>query len=681
MESHQKDHRHTNSLIQETSPYLLQHAHNPVDWYAWSDETLMRAKELNKPLLISIGYSACHWCHVMEGESFENDAVAAIMNAYFICIKVDKEERPDVDQLYMSAAQLITGSGGWPLNCFAFPDGRPFYAGTYFTKENWLRLLETINNEWETNRLKLEDYASKLLKGIKESSYISSVSGFVSNNKLINSQIDKSVAKWSEQFDHENGGMKKAPKFPLPNNYLFLLRYAEIRDNDPLKQHVHLTLKKMARGGIYDQLAGGFARYSVDALWKVPHFEKMLYDNMQLLELYSEAYRATNDREYLILIQDTAKFMINDFQNNQNLFYSALDADSEGVEGKFYVWTKDELEEVLGPLYKTAEVYFGIGSRGYWEDDNNILVRQSEQESIDELNSTIHILHMEVEDIKARLLDVRQKRTKPGLDDKCLTSWNGFAISAYCSVYKTAGVDDYKRSALLTAEAILKYQLKKDYSLFHSFKKRKSTIQGFLEDYASIIAGFLDVYHIEYDTKWLIHARNLLEYTLDNFYDDEQGMFVFTPHHQKDLVVRQVDYFDNVIPSSNSMMCRNLLRMSKIFNNIKYRSIALEMIDKIAPRIENYGSGFSNWMIAMLEAFGNYKEVVIVGDNAFDLASDINKSGYSPEITVFASKNSNELSIFEGRYVKDKTLIYVCKGSQCHTPVDSVEKALTIIKE
>ena len=671
------DNGNANDLVNETSPYLLQHAYNPVQWKPWNDDTLLLAKEANKPILVSIGYSACHWCHVMEHESFEDDDVAKIMNAHFICIKVDREERPDVDQLYMNAAQLITG-GGWPLNCFAFPDGRPFYAGTYYQKDKWLQLLETIQREWEENRDKLKDYADKLLQGIKSSSTIERVDGFVSNKEAVMELVDQSVSNWAKTFDHIEGGTNRAPKFPLPNNYQFLREYAVMRNNKPLERYVDLTLTKMARGGIYDQIGGGFARYAVDNKWKVPHFEKMLYDNGQLLELYADSYRNSNNAEYLQVIHQTITFLTTELLGPDGLFYSAYDADSDGVEGKYYVWTIDEINNLFPIDAEMVKSYFGLNERGYWEGNILILCRTSNREIEEAFDLNAGELETKVNAAINVLLDERSKRIKPGLDDKCLTNWNALTVSGLCAAYRATSKDAYRQQARDTMASILQHQLQENGSLLHSYKNGKSTINGFLEDYAAVVKALLDLYSVSHNVDYALQAKQLADYTLNHFYNDGAMMFQFTEHKANDLVAKQTDYFDNVIPSSNSIMCRNLLTLSQLFLDVRYRSISLEMLDLIAPRVSQYGSGFSNWMLAILDAFGDAKEVVVVGDDAVSFANAIDQKRKSNWLLV-ASVRGEGLPVVEGRWQEGKTLIYVCENNACLEPVESVEAALKLL--
>lgn len=670
----------SNDLIHETSPYLLQHASNPVDWKPWNENTLAKAKEEDKPILVSIGYSACHWCHVMEHESFENDEVAEVMNAHFVCIKVDREERPDVDQLYMNAAQLITGKGGWPLNCFTMPDGRPFHAGTYFPKENWMQVLKQVQAEFQNNRAKLNDYANRLVSGIEQTGAIVSDPKFNTQAENVLKQVDLSVIQWSQRFDNTHGGSTGAPKFPIPNNYSFLSRYAFHFENHPIDRFVDLSLTKMARGGIYDQIEGGFARYSVDALWKLPHFEKMLYDNGQLLEVYSERYKKTKNPQYLQVVHQTADFIKNELMTNDAAFYSAYDADSDGVEGKYYVWTKKELQDILGDDFALCEDYYSVNDSGYWEDGNYILLRGEPDAVMLKHSLTSMELESRVKQINEKLLKVRAKRIKPGLDDKSLTNWNGLMISGYVEAYKATGNEEYLSLAVASARFIVDHQLNDDNSLWHSYKNGLSTIHGFLEDYACVIKAFLDVYSATMEVIWAKLANQLCRFTLDHFYNAESGFFHFTSHDSSDLVVKNVDYFDNVIPSSNSMMCRNLIQLGRLYLNAGYQSIASEMLTKIAPKVSSYGSGFSNWMLAILDQYQVYNEVVVVGENAKSVVEEL-QALYLPNCLISGSEEGRGLPIFESRWIEGKTLIYVCHHNTCQAPIESVEEALRLLKK
>ncbi|MDP6908900.1 MAG: thioredoxin domain-containing protein, partial [Flavobacteriales bacterium] len=487
-----EEHPHTNALINETSPYLLQHAHNPVNWHPWSDESLKKAKTEQKPILVSIGYSACHWCHVMEHESFEDSVVAAYMNENFICIKVDREERPDVDQVYMNAVQLMTGRGGWPLNCFALPDGRPLYGGTYYPKKEWMDVMAQVVNIWKNQREKALEYAANLTNGVKQSELIQRNTN---EPKFSKSDLSSLVEKWSGLIDNKEGGPNRSPKFPLPNNYEFLLRYATLAQDKIMLDHVNLTLEKMAFGGIYDQVGGGFARYSTDELWKAPHFEKMLYDNGQLISLYSEAYQATGNILYKEVVEETLDFIQRELTSEQGAFYSALDADSEGEEGKFYVWKKDELQMLLGDDFEWVKDYYNINAKGLWENGNYILLRKTTDEEFAKKQGwTTEDVKQKVNKLNAKLLRERSKRVRPGLDDKQLTSWNALMLKGYTDAYRVFGKTDYLRTAIKSANFILKTQRKKDGGLWHNHKAGRSTINGFLEDYSFTIEALVSLY-------------------------------------------------------------------------------------------------------------------------------------------------------------------------------------------
>jgi uncharacterized protein len=677
------NYKYTNDLIHETSPYLLQHAHNPVNWHAWNDENLLEAKKLDKPLIISIGYSACHWCHVMEHESFEDDEVAKLMNDKFYCIKVDREERPDVDQVYMSAIQIITGSGGWPLNCFALPDGRPFHGGTYFRKADWLRVLSAVHEEFTVNRVKLEEFAQRLQIGIEANDEIPAKLDFETTSESYLKQIDTAIIQWSSTFDKNEGGTNRSPKFPLPNNYELLLRYAHQKNNKALLDHVHLTLKKMARGGIYDQIDGGFARYSVDGIWKVPHFEKMLYDNAQLLSLYALAYSLSKDEEYLRVIDQTSTFISNHFTDKSRAFYSAYDADSEGEEGKYYVWTKEELQAILGEDYYICEAYYNINAKGFWEHGNYILLRNEEDHQIAEkLNLSLTELQSKVRGINAKLTEIRAARIAPGLDDKSLTSWNAMTIRGLAEVYKATNDEKWLKLALDNARFLLEKQTVKDGSsiiLWHSYKNGRSTIAGFLEDYAQVINAYITLYQTTFNEKWVDRALQLTDYTLTNFYDGDKGFFNFTNHESTDLIHKSVELHDNVIPASNSIMCRNLIWLYKFTGKANYDSLAADMLFRVGPRFQDYPSGYSNWMMAAMDAHDDSYELVGVGAEAIKSMQGIMGS-YLPNVLMASSTKGSDGFIFLDRFKKGETLYYLCRNNSCLRPEKSIEAALANMK-
>ncbi len=674
-------HKYTNELINETSPYLLQHAHNPVNWMPWNDKTLELAKNENKLILISIGYAACHWCHVMEHESFEDSLVAQTMNSNFINIKVDREERPDVDQVYMNAVQLMTGSGGWPLNVVALPDGRPVWGGTYFKKDQWINVLEQLAKLHEKDPEKLLEYANKLEQGIKSMDMV------VLNKEepvFKTEYIDKVVNEWSKSFDHIKGGPNRAPKFMMPNNYHFLLRHAYQNDDKPLQKFVNLTLTKMALGGIYDQLGGGFSRYSVDNKWHVPHFEKMLYDNAQLVSLYSDAYLITKNELYKEVVYETLDFIEKELTSPEGVFYSSLDADSlnkndELEEGAFYVWQKEELKNLLKDDYEVFSNYYNVNNYGYWEHNNYVLIRdQEDEEFIKNLKLANEELKSKKTEWKQILIKEREKRSKPRLDDKTLTSWNALMIKGYVDAYRVFQDSSFLSIALKNANFILKKQINSEGSLFRNYKEGTSSINGYSIDYATTIDAFISLYQVSSDEKWLNSARNLTNYSFDNFYDESSNMFFFTSIKDPKLVTRNIDFRDNVIPSSNSIMAKNLFKLSHYFDNSNYSNTATRMLNNVKPEMATYGSGFSNWLDLMLNYSNPYFEVAIVGANAMQRTKELNEH-YIPNILIANSTKSGDLPLVKDRFLESETLIYVCVNNSCKLPVSSIDEALKLI--
>lgn len=677
-ESPKEDHLYTNALINETSPYLLQHAHNPVDWMPWGDEALEKAKAENKPLLISIGYSACHWCHVMEHESFEDTSVARIMNENFVCIKIDREERPDIDQIYMSAVQLMTGSGGWPLNCFATPDGRPFFGGTYFPKEKWLDVLDQLHTVYTTNPTKVEEYANQLTEGVKSSELIERVE---SEEEFSMSSFEEGLKNWKTVFDPSYGGNNRAPKFPIPNNYDFLLNYYYHSNDESIKDHVLLSLEKIAYGGIYDQIGGGFARYSTDLEWKVPHFEKMLYDNAQLLSLYSKAYQLNQNNLYKMVVAETVQFIEEELTAENGAFYSALDADSEGEEGKFYVWKEEELKQLLGADFEVAKAYFNINSYGLWEDENYVLIRdKSNEELVEELNMELAAFEEKVESIKAILKEKRAERVKPGLDDKSLTSWNALTIKGLADAYQVFGEKEYLDKALTNAKFILETQKKEDAGLWHSYKEGRSTINGYLEDYCFTIEAFVSLYESTFDESWLNEAKILADYTIKHFYDESSGLFFFTNNDDPKLIARKTEVSDNVIPSSNSSMAKGLFLLSKYFEEEQYKNISEQMLRNMVPQFNSYLPSYTNWGILLMQNSEPFYEVAICGEQAQQKALEINDHFKPNKILIGTSKDNSTLPLLELKWIEGQTTIYVCENKVCQLPVTETSKAIQQLK-
>ena len=676
-------HKFTNDLISESSPYLLQHAHNPVHWKAWNEASLQQAKKEKKLMIVSIGYAACHWCHVMEHESFEDSTVAAVMNKNFISVKVDREERPDVDQTYINAVQLMTGSAGWPLNVVTLPDGRPVWGGTYFRKKDWINALEQIQEIYKNEPEKLIAYANRLEEGIKSMDLIRLRTEIVD---FKNFPVEKITKDWSNRFDEKNGGFKGAPKFMMPNNLAFLLRQAVSEKDDKLLAQVTLTLDKMAFGGLYDQIGGGFARYSTDEKWHVPHFEKMLYDNAQLASLYSDAFLITQNPLYSDVVEETLDFISLEMTNDEGGFYSSLDADSNNEngaleEGAFYVFTSEELQKLLKDDFKIFKEYYNVNSYGKWEKDQYVLIRQKTDAEIEnEFDLTSEAFQQKKKSWKKILLTYRNQRAKPRLDDKTLTSWNALMLKGYVDAYKAFGKKKYFNSALKNADFISEKQLQENGALFHNYKDGKSSINGFLEDYAFTIDAFLELYQITLDEKWLQLSKKMTDYTITNFFDSEKHMFYFTSKEDPAIVSRNFEYRDNVIPASNSAMAKNLFLLSKYFENSDFEEISHQMLKNVSEEIMQYPSGFSNWLDLLLNFKNDFYEVVIVGKDVSEKAKQIN-THYLPNIIIAGSIGENNGPLFKNRFVPGETLIYVCKNNTCKLPIKDTKIAIELLNK
>lgn len=663
-----------NSLIHESSPYLQQHAYNPVNWIPWSEEVFEKAKQENKLVLISVGYSACHWCHVMEHESFEDEEIAAIMNKYFINVKVDREERPDVDQVYMTAVQLMTQRGGWPLNCFTLPDGRPVYGGTYFPKEQWANILQSLHHLFVNDPEKAEEYAARLHEGIVNSELIAvpqEPAPFEQQN------LHELVTRWKRQFDTMEGGNTRAPKFPLPNNYLFLLQYGTRFSDDQVLKHVELTLDKIAMGGIYDHVGGGFARYSVDMLWKVPHFEKMLYDNAQLISLYSHAYKVFKKPLYKRIVVQTIEWLQREMIHSEGCYYSAIDADSEGEEGKYYCWTLEEYQSVLSDDFAFASDLYSFNSRGYWEEGKYIPLRVlSDKELMSKYGLTDVELEERISSINELLRHERKKRVFPGIDDKSLTSWNALLATGLCDAYAAFGEEEYKHLAHKIVRWVKTHQLKTDFSLYRTRKDGKSTIDGFLEDYATVIQAFTRFYEITADEQYLLSAKQLTEYTISHFQHPDSKMFYFTPDSTT-LIARKMDINDNVIPASNSIMANNLWNLGLLFEQRTWLEDARQQLMNLYDGMEQYGSGYSNWAILLLNNTNRFYEVVISGDTSQQRISEWHQT-YAPHtITAY---NSEVIPLGKHKN-SEQNLFYICSETDgCLPPVSDLKDVLELIQ-
>lgn len=665
--------RPTNALAGETSPYLLQHQYNPVDWQPWGEEAFAKAKAENKLVLISIGYSACHWCHVMEHESFEDSTVAKVMNDNFVSIKVDREERPDVDQVYMNAVQLMTGKGGWPLNCFALPDGRPVFGGTYFENEQWLELLDQLHTTWSTNPEEVITYAERLTEGVKQSDLVQLEP---SETDFSQELLEETVEAWKPRLDYTEGGPNRSPKFPIPNNYLFLHRYGHLAGDQQILDQVYLTLDKMAYGGIYDQIRGGFARYSTDALWKAPHFEKMLYDNGQLLSLYSEGYQATQKQLYKDIVYQTYDWIIEEMMSDEGALYSALDADSEGEEGLFYVWTEEELKSVLGADFDFAQKLYNVNSKGRWEHGRYILLRDmSEEEFITKQGLGRDEFIETKARVDAALLKVREGRERPGLDDKTLTSWNALTISGLVDASLTFDEEKFLETAIKNAEFLWKQQHREDGGLYHSYKEGRATINGYLEDYSFLAQAFISLYQATFDEVWLERALELTDYVLVHFSDDESKMFFFTSDEDPPLITRKMEVDDNVTPASNSSMAHVLHNLGTYYDRRDLLDRSLTMLNNMKARIPEYGGGYSNWASLMLQEVHPYYEIAILGSDPSQEVRGFATEFIPNKLFMGADNENSKLPLLEYKYVEGEKMIYVCVNKSCKLPVATVAEA------
>ena len=677
----EKDSNMSNNLINETSPYLLQHAYNPVNWNPWNKKYLEQAKKENKLVIISIGYSSCHWCHVMERESFEDSLAASLMNEKFISIKVDREERPDVDQVYMNAVQLMTGSGGWPLNVVALPDGRPIWGGTYFSKDQWINALTQISNIYTKEPERFINYANTLEKGIKSLDVINT-----DENKaeIGFEELEKYIENIASKIDKNHGGFSGAPKFMMPNNIHLLLRTGHQNNDKAILDLVNLTLEKMAYGGVYDQIGGGFSRYSTDEKWHIPHFEKMLYDNAQLISLYSDAYLITKNESYKNVVYETINFVLQELTDSNGGFYSSIDADSKSLdgeekEGAYYIWTESELRSLLKDEFKLFADYYNINKYGYWEDENYVLIKnRSDVEFSKEFNVSKEDIIKKKNVWKNILIRERSKRARPNIDDKILASWSGLMINGLVDAYSVFEEEKFINAANSCAEFILENMIKSDGGLYHSHKDGTSKINGYLEDYSAVIQAFLNLYENTLNEKWLNTADGLMKYTYDNFYNTETDMFFFTSKLDDKLISRTVEFRDNVIPSSNSIMANNLFKLSHYYDSSKYLDTSLSMVKNISDQIEVYPNGFSNWMNLMLNLNKNFYEIAIVGDNAIKKINELNKN-YLPNKIVVGSFGDNSLPLLKNRYIEGETMIYVCVKKACKMPVKTIKEALKLI--
>ena len=675
------EHTHTNRLIDETSPYLLQHAHNPVDWFPWGPAALEKARAEEKPIFLSIGYSACHWCHVMEHESFEDEATAALMNERFVNIKVDREERPDLDAIYMDAVVSMTGQGGWPMSVFLTPDGQPFYGGTYYPPEprygmpSFQQVLQSVADAYAKRRDQVLGQAQRLTNALQRSAQIGSQGA-----DLTPALLQEATATLWQHFDNEEGGFGSQPKFPQPMTLDFCLaEYRRTGDLDVLFM-AELTLEKMAHGGIYDQLGGGFHRYSVDAVWLVPHFEKMLYDNAQLLRAYLHAWQLTGRPLYRRVVDETIDYVLREMTAPAGGFYSTQDADSEGHEGKFFVWEMREIEEILGPhAAGIFASYYGVSDRGNFEGKNILSVVRD----VENVAQRFRISEAEVErslaESRARLFAVREQRIKPARDEKILTEWNGLMIHALAECGAALGRADALAAAVAAGDFILAQMSQPDGKLYRSYKDQQARFNAYLEDYAAFARGLIALYEATFDLRWLGEATRLTRLMFDQFADQAGGGFYQTGADHEQLVVRRKDYIDNAIPSGNAMAAETLLRLAALLGEPRYRADAAHICAAVKEAMARQPTGFGRMLGALHTLVSPSQEIAIVGpadDPATQALLDEARKRYLPN-TVLAFKQPGEASILpvlESRELVDgKPAAYVCEHYACQLPVTSPE--------
>ncbi len=671
-----------NALVHENSPYLLQHAHNPVDWYPWKEEALKKAEQEDKLLIISIGYAACHWCHVMEEESFQDTAVANLMNEHFVSIKVDREERPDVDEVYMTACQMGGGSCGWPLNAIALPDGRPVWAGTYFPKKQWMEILRYFIGIKNTKAEQLDHYANRLLQGITSVEQLQPLpdqqAAFSGDSLNVFTDAILGV------IDFERGGIKGQLKFPMPATFAFLLEQLHAFEQPEALEAVNSTLTNMAKGGLYDQLGGGFARYSTDPEWTVPHFEKMLYDNAQLVSLYAHAYQVTQNPFYEAVIRQTLQFIERELTSPEGGFYSSINADSEGEEGRYYVWQKKEVDQLITDSLNNQLVrdYFGLTEAGNWEEGKNVLAIQK---SMAELSASFELPEEEIrhrlEESRNILFKARETRVRPSLDDKMLTSWNALMITGYLDAFRALSEPAYKERAIRAAVFLSDQMLQKEGRLDRNFKDGQSGINAFLDDYALTTEAFLALYELTFDVQWLNKAKLMNQYAMKHFKDEDGPVFFYTSELDPPLITRKKQVEDNVIPAANSVMGHNLLKLGLLLYDTslinRSRDMVLQMMGSVDA--EKDAVYFSNWARLYLRHLHSPYEVVIIGADHAE-KRDALLTHFLPNCIFLGGAEEGDLALLQNKKVEGKTMIYVCKDKVCKLPVESVGKALELIE-
>ena len=667
-----------NALAHSRSPYLLQHANNPVDWVTWSNEAFELAKAQKKLIIVSIGYSACHWCHVMEHESFENQDVADVMNTHFISIKVDREERPDVDHLYMESVQLMTGQGGWPLNVICLPDGRPIFGGTYFPQTKWIDTLSNIVRLWKDDPNACLQYGDQLVQAIQQHATLPPNAGESTFSKSdLENFFDQVLAK----ADRRLGGMQGAPKFPMPVILRAMLRYGWISGNEDALQWVHHSLQCMASGGIYDHIGGGFARYSTDAYWKVPHFEKMLYDNAQLIRLYAEAYRTEPNELYRKVVYETVEWLQRDLLHPAGASWSALDADTDGVEGKYYVWTPQELEEVLGNDAPIAQEFYGIGGIGEWEHGVSIpVIGSSIRPLAEKFDFSPEGMAEKLVEIRQKLQNHRKSRTQPGLDDKILLGWNALLVTGMAQ----ASLAFSEANLLHLAERnyrFLMQQFKGDNGRWYrTWKSGVAQVSAFLEDMAHLLEASLELYQVTWNENYLEDAQNLWHYIHKNHFSADKNLFHFSPFWAESLVAEPLDLSDNVIPSANGVMAHNAFLLGRLVGKPEMMDLSQRMLANLDGKMNSYGAYASNWALMHTYRHYGFHELAVVGPQATQMKSEL-EDRFLPNVLVVGTPYPNDrVSIFSDRWIPEKTVFYLCEHGACQLPTTDLDEALQNIQ-
>lgn len=679
--------KQTNRLIRESSPYLLQHAHNPVDWYPWGPEALERAHREDKPILVSIGYAACHWCHVMERESFEEEATAKLMNEHFINIKVDREERPDIDHLYMDAVQAMTGAGGWPLNVFLTPDGQAFYGGTYFppvrayNRASWKETLEAVAAAYQEKRGEVDSQARQLTAYLKQANQQGGKDS--ASDTLSLGQIKTLFQHIMQQADTSEGGFGHAPKFPGTFSIRFLMRYYAAYGDESALQQALLSLDKMISGGIYDQVGGGFARYSTDRQWLVPHFEKMLYDNALLLEALSEAFQLTQQPQYAQVVRETLSYITREMLSPEGGFFSSQDADSEGEEGKYYTWSRKEIEEVLGAEANLFCEFFDVTDEGNWEGKNILHIKRQSSEFAAQHGIEPALWSARLEAAKKKLLSARSERVPPLLDDKILLNWNALMLSACCKAYAALGEDAYKEMALQNDAFIWQKMKRADAAnaLWHRYKAGATAFPAFLDDYAFYIRALLDLQEMTANQEYLLRAHALTRTVIEHFSDEQEIFFYFTPEEQTDVIVRKKDIYDGATPSGNAVMAENLDRLGVLLGQPAYRERALKMRHSVLSGVIRYPTSFGVWAWGCLDELGGLAEIAIVGQQAGQRLKELLAAYLPGKVMMAASEPDKRFPLLEGKETGEDTLIYLCRDYHCEAPVGETRELLKSLRQ